>query len=173
MGSKPDYGQRDNLELKALSYWPAEDYLNIWVAQIQGDILGYAQFPVSNQEGLEEASNNRLTDGIVIDPEAFGSINKDPVAKLASQFDLGRTVDQLNGKVRIYPNHTNSRLIIDLDESFGLTSESFLLDLNGKIILQKFIRSGDELDLNGIRQGVYILLLKSDKQVFRTKIEKR
>jgi len=83
------------------------------------------------------------------------------------------TVDQLNGKVRIYPNPTNNKLTIDLDESFGLTSELYLLDLSGKIILQKLIRSGDELDLSGIRQGVYILLLKSDKQVFRTKIEKR
>ena len=71
------------------------------------------------------------------------------------------------------PNPTNNRLTIDLDESFGLTSESFLFDLSGKIILQKFIRSGEELDLSEIRQGVYILLLKSDKQVFRTKIEKR
>jgi len=83
------------------------------------------------------------------------------------------TDDQLNGKVRVYPNPTNNKLIIELDENFGLTSESFLLDLTGKIILQKFIRSGDELDLSGIRQGVYILLLKSDKQVFRTKIVKR
>jgi len=83
------------------------------------------------------------------------------------------TVDQLNGKVRIYPNPTNNRLIIDFDESFGLSGESFLLDLSGKIILQKFIRSGDELDLNGIRQGVYILLLKSNNQIFKTKIEKR
>ena len=82
------------------------------------------------------------------------------------------TVDRLIDKVKIYPNPTSNRLIIDLDESFR-SGESFLIDLSGKIILQKFIRSGDELDLNGIRQGVYILLLKSDKQVFRTKIEKR
>lgn len=89
LGTKSAWGISDDLQLKSLSYWPAEDYLNIWVAPLT--VLGYAQFPVSNLEGLEEASNNRLTDGFVVDPEAFGSIDKDPVAKLASRFDLGRT----------------------------------------------------------------------------------
>jgi len=91
LGTKPSWGISDDLELKSLSYWPAEEYLNIWVAPLTNSLLGFAQFPVSNLEGLDESSNNRLTDGVVIDPEAFGSIDKDPVAKLASKFDLGRT----------------------------------------------------------------------------------
>src|SRR5687768_4257349 len=45
-GTMPTWTSNDNYELKALSYWPAEDYLNIWVCDIT-DFLGYAQFPVS------------------------------------------------------------------------------------------------------------------------------
>lgn len=37
--------------------WPASDYLNIWVCDISGGILGYAQFP----------GGSATTDGIVID----------------------------------------------------------------------------------------------------------
>ena len=71
-GSQESWSMADNYALKSQSYWPAEDYLNIWVASISGNLLGYAQFPVSGLSGLEDASNNRLTDGIVVDFEYFG-----------------------------------------------------------------------------------------------------
>ncbi|QSE99215.1 T9SS-dependent choice-of-anchor J family protein [Fulvivirga lutea] len=82
----------DNYELKSLSYWPAEDYLNIWVTDLGNDFLGYAQFPVSSSlEGLEEASNSRLTDGVVIDYRTFGSKLKYPPANVSTAYDRGRT----------------------------------------------------------------------------------
>ncbi|GJM28823.1 MAG: hypothetical protein DHS20C17_14580 [Cyclobacteriaceae bacterium] len=70
-GSRPVYDLVHNTELKALSYWPAEDYMNLWVAELE-NLLGYAQFPVSSLGGLEIASENRLTDGVVIDTDFFG-----------------------------------------------------------------------------------------------------
>ncbi len=90
-GSRPSWTFSSDTELKAESYWPAEDYLNIWVTDLSGGYLGWAQFPVSSLEGLEEASTNRLTDGIVIDHQYFGSITKDPGAFLEAPWDLGRT----------------------------------------------------------------------------------
>ena len=33
----------DNIELKSLSMWPPEDYLNIWVTSLANNYLGYAQ----------------------------------------------------------------------------------------------------------------------------------
>ncbi|QCK14943.1 zinc metalloprotease [Mangrovivirga cuniculi] len=65
--------QSDESELKAASYWPAEDYLNIWVAELSFTLIGYAQFPVSDLPGLESAKDDRLTDGVVIDYEYFGT----------------------------------------------------------------------------------------------------
>ena len=71
-GTRSQYDLVHNTELKAQSYWPAEDYLNIWVAQLES-LLGYAQFPVSTLGGLEIASENRLTDGVVIDTDFMGN----------------------------------------------------------------------------------------------------
>ncbi len=81
----------DNYKLKNLSYWPSEDYLNIWVADLNDNYLGYAQFPVSPLAGLDIASENEFTDGVIIDYRAFGSISKYPDANLISSYNQGRT----------------------------------------------------------------------------------
>lgn len=76
-GSQSQFAIVDNWELKSHSYWPSEDYLNIWVAPLKSNLLGFAQFPQSNTAmGLEEASAYQFTDGVVIDYEYFG-INND------------------------------------------------------------------------------------------------
>lgn len=51
-------------------------HLNIWVANIGGGILGYAQFP----------GGNSSTDGIVISPQYFGT-----TGYVSAPFDEGRT----------------------------------------------------------------------------------
>jgi len=83
------YGS-DDATLKSMSYWPAEDYLNIWVCNLD-TFLGYAQLPISNLPGLENSPDNRLTDGVVIGYQYFGTKN-DGNFKLAKRYDLGRTV---------------------------------------------------------------------------------
>ncbi|MFZ6013617.1 MAG: zinc metalloprotease, partial [Bacteroidota bacterium] len=88
-GTKAEWLMSDNYELKSLSYWPAEDYLNIWVCNIT-DYLGYAQFPVSGLPGLENSSTNRLTDGVVIWYKAFGS-SDDGAFPLDPKYNKGRT----------------------------------------------------------------------------------
>jgi hypothetical protein len=88
-GPKSSWTINDNYEIKSLSYWPADDYLNIWVCNLSG-LLGYAQFPVSNLPGLENSSDNALTDGVVIAYNAFGSI-EDGAFPLLSKYNQGRT----------------------------------------------------------------------------------
>jgi hypothetical protein len=56
--------------------WPADRYLNIWVAQLGGGLLGYAQFPGGPAD----------TDGVVILHSGFGT-----TGTAAAPFDLGRT----------------------------------------------------------------------------------
>ena len=58
--------------------WPTDQYLNIWVCNIGGDTLGYAQFP-----GMGQPAN----DGVVIDYVAMG---RHPVNPFGSQY-RGRT----------------------------------------------------------------------------------
>jgi hypothetical protein len=89
-GPKTTWRASDNYQLKSLSYWPAEDYLNIWVCNLE-DYLGYAQFPQTTLvDGLENASTNRLTDGVVINYTAFGSI-EDGNFNLDTKYNKGRT----------------------------------------------------------------------------------
>lgn len=55
--------------------WPAGQYLNIWVCDLSGGLLGYAQFP----------GGPAATDGVVCDYQYFGTIGSTP------PFHLGRT----------------------------------------------------------------------------------
>ncbi len=56
--------------------WDANQYLNVWVCNIGGGILGYAQFP----------GGGTATDGVVVGPQYFGD-----TGYVSSPFDGGRT----------------------------------------------------------------------------------
>jgi len=56
--------------------WNASRYLNMWVCDISGSILGYAQFP----------GGSASTDGVVIDYQYFGTIGT-----ATAPFNKGRT----------------------------------------------------------------------------------
>ncbi|MDC6169252.1 M43 family zinc metalloprotease, partial [Paucibacter sp. XJ19-41] len=56
--------------------WPADRYLNIWVCQLGGGLLGYAQFP----------GGPAATDGVVVTHTGFGT-----TGTAAAPFNLGRT----------------------------------------------------------------------------------
>lgn len=89
-GAKDGWTANDNYELKAQSYWPAEDYLNIWVCDLVDNLVGYAQLPESGEPGHENSSVNRMTDGVVIWYRAFGSVD-DGAFNLSTNFNKGRT----------------------------------------------------------------------------------
>ncbi|WBM75189.1 M43 family zinc metalloprotease [Saprospira grandis] len=57
--------------------WPTDQYLNMWVCNISGGILGYAQFP---------GSGDFATDGVVMGYKYFGT-----VGQATAPFDGGRT----------------------------------------------------------------------------------
>lgn len=84
----------DNEELKAIDYWPADQYLNLWVTKLdtyQGEqILGYSSFPndmntdVKGLPGYEGAA----TDGVVLDYRFFGN---DVGTSQGTLYSYGRT----------------------------------------------------------------------------------
>jgi hypothetical protein len=69
--------QVDNLtDARTLSQivdWPSDRYLNIWVTTLQGNFLGYTQFPTvaDTTRGLDMASEEAI-DGTIIDYRYFG-----------------------------------------------------------------------------------------------------
>ncbi len=85
-GVQSSYSISQAATLADISSWPPESYLNIWVTDLTSGLLGYAQFPVSNEPGLDTDRNpNPAIDGVVIDYEYFG------VGFNADDFSRGRT----------------------------------------------------------------------------------
>ncbi|MFZ9980923.1 MAG: M43 family zinc metalloprotease [Cyclobacteriaceae bacterium] len=89
-GDKSAWGLYEEGIFKGLSFWPSEDYLNIWVLNLSGSDIGYASFPVSNLPGMEDAVNNRLIDGVIIDYKVFGSKDYGNF-DLDNRYNVGRT----------------------------------------------------------------------------------
>ena len=94
-GTQTSWNISDDYTLKALSYWPAEEYLNIWVVNLSASLLGYTQLPISSLslQGLQNSSIDRLTDGVVVDYQAYGTINASGGGSfnLLTKYNLGRT----------------------------------------------------------------------------------
>ncbi len=77
--TRDSFGTGDTVKTKAgggAPAWPADQYLNVWVCNLGGGLLGYAQFP----------GGPAKTDGVVILYTAFGTNGA-----AAAPFDLGRT----------------------------------------------------------------------------------
>ena len=73
-------------QLSKLSYWPSNQYLNVWVTDLPSGTLGFAQFPeVSGVPGLS-GPYSEATDGVVIDYEYFGN-----QGYLIRNYEMGRT----------------------------------------------------------------------------------
>jgi hypothetical protein len=77
----------DDAQLKKLSYWPSDQYLNIWVTNITDPIIGYAQFPGGfGLPGASSSDGPAATDGVVIDFRTFGTLGT-----ARKPYHLGRT----------------------------------------------------------------------------------
>jgi hypothetical protein len=77
--TRNSFGADDSVKIKSgggIAAWPANRYANIWVCDLGGGLLGYAQFP----------GGPARTDGVVILHSAFGTSGT-----AAAPFNLGRT----------------------------------------------------------------------------------
>lgn len=59
--------------------WPSDEYLNFWVCDLAGTLMGYGSFP-------SDFATRPTEDGVVMDYEYFGN-----TGTVSSPFDLGRT----------------------------------------------------------------------------------
>jgi hypothetical protein len=84
--NKSSYTVSDAPLLSSLAYWPSDSYLNIWVCNISGSIIGFAQPPGSSLPGLPPVDGAATTDGVTIDFKAFGT-----TGAASAPFNFGRT----------------------------------------------------------------------------------
>jgi hypothetical protein len=79
----------DISKLTTLSYWPSDQYMNIWVTDVRVPYIGYAQFPdMSGLEGLSSNHGPVATDGLVLDYKVFG---RQTGAVTSALYGYGRT----------------------------------------------------------------------------------
>ncbi len=77
-------------QIKPETVWDRSQYVNVWVAQITGGILGYAQFPSnSTLPGLNVNGGTELNDGVVIGTGTVGSV---AMPGSAAPYNMGRTL---------------------------------------------------------------------------------
>jgi hypothetical protein len=82
--TKSSWGTRDDMKKSrrgGVDPITPETHLNMWVCNIGGGILGYAQFP----------GGSLATDGVVMSPQYFGSTQYGNGFYLSAPFDEGRT----------------------------------------------------------------------------------
>ena len=74
-----------NSTIKPGSFWDPTRYMNIWVMDLGGGLLGFAQFPdnTAGLAGLNASGGNGNTDGVVILYSAIGNTT--------GAYNLGRT----------------------------------------------------------------------------------
>lgn len=68
-----------NAFLKGFSFWNPEKYLNIWVCKIQGNFIGYAQYPMISPDWADSIPmipniEDVQPDGVVIEYRVFGNV---------------------------------------------------------------------------------------------------
>ncbi|MCC7332776.1 MAG: PKD domain-containing protein, partial [Flavobacteriales bacterium] len=103
---------------KAATQWDPTKYLNIWVANITGSILGYAQFPSSSGlSGLPVNGGASNTDGVVILYTAFGT-----TGTATAPYNKGRTASHEIG------HWLGLRHIWGEDGSGGCSSDDYVTD---------------------------------------------
>ncbi|MEM6297074.1 MAG: choice-of-anchor D domain-containing protein, partial [Bacteroidota bacterium] len=91
-GASP-YDRGTDIEpiIKPATIWDSRYYFNIWVMDLPGGLLGYAQFPETTLLGMGCNARSAQTDGIVSDTRVFGTRDDDPSYLLFSGYDRGRT----------------------------------------------------------------------------------
>lgn len=79
--------------VKPITQWDPTQYCNVWVAELSGGILGYAQFPEGSGLPGVPASGAANTDGVVMTANAFGTVAADDgTFYLNPTYNLGRTM---------------------------------------------------------------------------------
>jgi len=69
----------DLIEMRSYSHWPADNYLNIYCADLGNGFIGYATFPETDVGGKASRLERFYLDGVYMDFEYFG-VNPDAPA---------------------------------------------------------------------------------------------
>lgn len=89
MAGSPFSQSTVNNTIKPATSWDPNNYFNIWVCNLSGGLLGWAQFPNSSGlSGMNANNGNANTDGVVL---LHASVGRPPYNPFPGPYNLGRT----------------------------------------------------------------------------------
>lgn len=75
--------------IKPSTIWDPNNYFNIWICNISGGVLGYAQFPeAAGLPGIGTGNGGATTDGVVL---LYSSVGRPPANPFGGPYNRGRT----------------------------------------------------------------------------------
>lgn len=131
------------------------------------------------EDGLSFWANKAQGDGFI----SIYNLNH----KLIKYFgaDFGRTIEynfttgygmsinetKENVQLLVFPNPSSGKFIIDVSSFQTKNTLLEVTDMTGKIILKRLVDGPlDELDLSGFGEGIYLLRIHQDNQIFTQKL---
>lgn len=79
-------------------------------------------------------------------------------------FDMLVSVNELNNNVSVYPNPSNGAFTVEANGTYNMQ----VIDLTGKVVLEKEITNTDNVEIN--QAGVYMLRLTNDVETINYKV---
>lgn len=67
-------------------------------------------------------------------------------------------------EIKLYPNPVNDYLMIELGNSKDAIYDLSIIDLSGKEVINKQISKSDEVNVSGLKEGVYMVTIKGNQQ---------
>ena len=150
-GPSKKYSLDDGYEIASIVSWPTDQYLNIWICDFDKDfrddqILGFAQYPQSDQEGLLPShipdNFNHKTDGVFIYYKFVG--NNDIGTKTSKGRTATHEVGHWLGLRHIFDGCGNGDYVDDTpDQSIATVKcpTAAILDANcgNKVMFQNYM----------------------------------
>ena len=80
--------------------------------------------------------------------------------------------DKIFPKISVYPNPTFEKLYFEFTDNY--IKKLIITDITGKqLIEKKQIKQNETISLSGFENGIYIIKIQTDEEIFTIKIIKR
>ncbi len=143
----------------------------------EGSVVGDDYYTVYNGEGdsvrVESLKRQTVyyfkayeynnTDSCYLEPGLTGNI--------ATEYQSTGIDDELDSKIRVYPNPVDDELILE-NKGFSGSIHVRIIDVSGKLVYEKVVNSFDKerINMNSYEKGIYIIRIKGEEGIIQQKI---
>ena len=148
-------------------YWNFSDYSDYQVDEYNNGLFIYS-FNSSTKYKIETTNGNVYWKG-----SSFSGISYYPYAKFKITYDPSwMGIDNNERVLAVYPNPSTGIIHYKIPAVFN-TEVVVLTDITGQQITKGIVATGEgTLDISALPEGIYVLTIRADAQVFRKTIVK-